>query len=107
MLQLEVETARSASGDNGDGSVDPSARARSTIRAPAMRRYTAEELKAAVLAKLTYTVGKNPVAASQRDWFLAVAHATRDIIVERWIELDQRHLRRTTASGSIICRSNS
>ena len=47
---------------------------------------TAEELKAAVLAKLTYSVGKNPVAASQRDWFLAVAYATRDIVVERWID---------------------
>ena len=50
------------------------------------RRYAAEELKQAVLAKLTYAVGKNAIAASQRDWFLAVAFATRDIIVERWIE---------------------
>ena len=52
---------------------------------PAVRNYTAEELKAAVLAKLTYSVGKNSVAASPRDWFLAVAFATRDIVVERWI----------------------
>ncbi|MFZ1964121.1 MAG: glycogen/starch/alpha-glucan phosphorylase [Roseiarcus sp.] len=51
-----------------------------------MRRYAAEELKAAVLAKLTYSVGKNSVGASNRDWFLAVAFAVRDIIVERWIE---------------------
>jgi starch phosphorylase len=50
------------------------------------RRYSAEELKAAVLAKLTYSVGKNPVAASQRDWFLSIAFATRDIVVERWID---------------------
>src|SRR5271155_3463492 len=46
---------------------------------------TASELKAAVLAKLTYSVGKIPEAASPRDWFLAVAFATRDIIVERWM----------------------
>ena len=52
---------------------------------PAVRNYTADELKAAVLAKLTYSVGKNSVAASPRDWFLAVAFATRDIVVERWI----------------------
>jgi starch phosphorylase len=52
---------------------------------PAIRNYTADELKAAVLAKLTYSVGKNSVAASPRDWFLAVAFATRDIVVERWI----------------------
>ena len=53
---------------------------------PAMRQYSADELKAAVLAKLTYSIGKNPVAASQRDWFLSVAFATRDIVVERWID---------------------
>jgi starch phosphorylase len=44
-----------------------------------------EALREAVLAKLTYSVGKDPVAASQRDWFLAVAFATRDIIVDRWM----------------------
>ncbi|HEV3043914.1 MAG TPA: glycogen/starch/alpha-glucan phosphorylase, partial [Roseiarcus sp.] len=46
---------------------------------------TPEALREAVLAKLTYSVGKDPVAASQRDWFLAVAFATRDIIVDRWM----------------------
>ncbi len=51
-----------------------------------IRRYGAEELKIAILGKLTYSVGKNTVAASQRDWFLAVAFATRDIVVERWID---------------------
>ena len=51
-----------------------------------MRAYSAAELKAAVLAKLTYAVGKDPEVASPRDWFLAVAFATRDIIVERWLE---------------------
>ena len=40
---------------------------------PALRQYTPEELKEAVLAKLTYAVGKDPVAASSRDWFLATA----------------------------------
>src|ERR1700678_3845814 len=56
----------------------------------AVRPRTAEELKAAVLDKLTYVVSKDPVAASQRDWFLAVAHATRDIVVERWIDSTNR-----------------
>jgi starch phosphorylase len=53
---------------------------------PAVRPHTAEELKASVLDKLKYIVSKDPVAASQRDWFVAVAHATRDIVVERWID---------------------
>ncbi len=56
----------------------------------AVRTRSVEELKASVLAKLTYTVSKDPKAASQRDWFLAVAHATRDIVVERWIDSTNR-----------------
>ena len=51
-----------------------------------MRPYSAAELKAAVLAKLTYAVGKTPALATPRDWFLAVTFATRDIIVGRWLE---------------------
>ena len=50
-----------------------------------VRAYTAEELKSAVLDKLKFVVGKDPIAASQRDWFLSVAAATRDIVVDRWI----------------------
>ena len=46
---------------------------------------TAAQLKEAVLAKLIYAVGKIPKVASQRDWFLAVAFATRDIIVDHWL----------------------
>ena len=49
-------------------------------QAAEMRPYSAAELKAAVLAKLTYAVGKAPEVASRRDWFLAVTFATRDII---------------------------
>ena len=55
-------------------------------QAAEMRPYTAAELKAAVLAKLTYAVGKAPEVASPRDWFLAVTFATRDIVVGRWLE---------------------
>ena len=46
---------------------------------------SADELKNAILAKLVYSIGKDVVAASQRDWFLAVAFATRDIVVDRWM----------------------
>ncbi len=55
-------------------------------QAAEIRSYSAEELKAAVLAKLTYAVGKTPEVATPRDWFLAVTFATRDIIVGRWLE---------------------
>src|SRR5271157_2524017 len=49
------------------------------------RRPSPAELKAAILAKLMYSVGKVPEVASPRDWFLAVAFATRDLIVDRWL----------------------
>jgi glycogen phosphorylase len=57
-----------------------------TPHAADMRSYSAEELKSAVLAKLTYAVGKTREVATPRDWFLAVTFATRDIIVGRWLE---------------------
>ncbi len=43
----------------------------------------------AILAKLTYAVGKNPVVASRRDWFVATVLAVRDRIVERWMASTQ------------------
>ena len=45
----------------------------------------AVKLREAVLGRLTYTIGKDPSAANQRDWFLATAFAVRDCIVDRWI----------------------
>jgi glycogen phosphorylase len=59
---------------------------KSAPQAAQMRPYSAAELKAAVLAKLTYAVGKTAEVATPRDWFLAVTFATRDIIVGRWLE---------------------
>jgi glycogen phosphorylase len=55
-------------------------------QAAELRPYSAAELKAAVLAKLSHDVGKTPDHATPRDWFLAVAFATRDITVGRWLE---------------------
>jgi starch phosphorylase len=43
------------------------------------------DLRDAVLAKLTYVVGKDRNSASPRDWFIATALAIRDPIVEQWI----------------------
>ena len=42
-------------------------------------------LRRSVVAKLTYAVGKDPIVASDRDWFVATALAVRDHIVERWM----------------------
>ncbi|MGH7120303.1 MAG: glycogen/starch/alpha-glucan phosphorylase [Acetobacteraceae bacterium] len=50
----------------------------------------AARFAAAVLAKLRADVGKAQASASQRDWYMAVALAVRDRVVERWIETRAR-----------------
>ncbi len=42
-------------------------------------------LRRSIVAKLTYSVGRDPIVASERDWFVATALAVRDRIVERWV----------------------
>src|SRR5262245_29344459 len=43
------------------------------------------DVKSAVIAKLVLAVGKDPGAATDRDWFLAAAFAIRDRIIHRWL----------------------
>ena len=43
-----------------------------------------EALRAAVVGKLRYAIGKTPSRASQRDWFVATALTVRDQIVDTW-----------------------
>jgi glycogen phosphorylase len=47
---------------------------------------TVIELRDAIVAKLLYSVGKDLTTARPRDWFMATALATRDRIVDRWID---------------------
>src|SRR3954470_2318949 len=42
-------------------------------------------LRRSVVAKLIYAVGRDPHVATERDWFMATALATRDHIIERWM----------------------
>src|SRR6266478_756675 len=51
-----------------------------------------EQFKAAVLAKLSVAVGKDPSAATGRDWFVATALALRDRIIHRWLAADRASL---------------
>ncbi len=45
-----------------------------------------QALRARILDKLTFQVGRSPEEATQRDWFAATAHAIRDFVVECWLE---------------------
>ena len=54
---------------------------------PARRRATDDPvvvLKARILDKLNYQVGKSVEAASARDWFVATALAVRNVAVDSW-----------------------
>ena len=43
-------------------------------------------LRRAVVGKLTYSVGKDVLVATDRDWFVACALTVRDRIVDRWMQ---------------------
>ena len=62
----------------------PTSAVATRIALPALDEDVAS-LRRAVVTKLTYSVGKDPIVASDRDWFVAVALTTRDRIVERWM----------------------
>jgi glycogen phosphorylase len=42
-------------------------------------------LRQSVIHKLTYAVGRDPVVATDWDWFMAAALAVRDHVLERWL----------------------
>src|SRR3954466_2484208 len=44
-----------------------------------------DALRQLIVAKLTYATGRDPLAATDRDWFVAAALAVRDRIVDRWL----------------------
>jgi starch phosphorylase len=48
------------------------------------------ELREAVLAKLTYAIGKDPQTARDHDWFVATALTVRDRVVDRWMASTRR-----------------
>ncbi len=61
-----------------------SSRVASRIALPSQDEDVAS-LRRSIVAKLTYSVGRDPIVATERDWFIATALAVRDRIVERWV----------------------
>jgi glycogen phosphorylase len=53
---------------------------------PLVKDADVAAFRAAVLAKLTYAVGKDPDHAFDHDWFEAIALAARDHMVEHWMD---------------------
>ena len=56
-------------------------------------------LRELIVKKLTYQVGRIANEASDRDWFIATAHAVRDFVVERWLD---SHKRAEAAGGKRV-----
>src|SRR5437763_1657323 len=56
---------------------------------PVVAEAVFDEIKSVVLAKLTLTVGKDPSAATDRDWFVAAALAVRDRVIHHWLAADR------------------
>jgi starch phosphorylase len=54
---------------------------------------SADAFRDAIVHKLIYAVGKDRRHALDHDWFVATALATRDQIVERWMEATRRTYR--------------
>ncbi|MFZ5675640.1 MAG: glycogen/starch/alpha-glucan phosphorylase [Pseudomonadota bacterium] len=52
---------------------------------PAPRRTDAATLRAEILEKLAYTVGKDPLVARDHDWLAATIHAVRDRVIDHWM----------------------
>jgi starch phosphorylase len=53
--------------------------------ADSANEHDVESLRRVIVEKLTYAAGRDPLVASDRDWFVAAALALRDRIVERWL----------------------
>ena len=56
--------------------------------------------------RLIYSLGKDPITATHRDWFHTTAYAVRDRLIERWMET-MRSYYVQMPSASTIFRWNS
>lgn len=52
-----------------------------------------ETLKRSIIEHLTFTIGKDNYTATERDWFLTLAHSVRDRLIERWMETMRSYYR--------------
>ena len=46
----------------------------------------AASIKSSLSERLTYTVGKDLITATERDWFYTSAYVVRDRLIDRWME---------------------
>lgn len=59
-----------------------------SIKLPAFEpvEFNAQSIKRSLANHLTYSVAKDTITATDRDWFHSLAHVVRDRLIERWME---------------------
>ena len=60
---------------------------------PPQHHVRPEFLKSEILAKLAYSVGKDPIAANSSDWLTAAILVVRDHIIDRWMATTRENSR--------------
>lgn len=50
-----------------------------------------ESLRRSLANRLIYSLGKDPITATRRDWYHATAYAVRDRLVEHWMDTLRRY----------------
>jgi glycogen phosphorylase len=63
---------------------------RSRAALPESIPVTAEAMRTAIVEKLAYSVGKDELMATTKDWSTAVAMAVRDRVVDAWFDASRR-----------------
>ncbi|HVB38014.1 MAG TPA: hypothetical protein VND92_05720, partial [Vicinamibacterales bacterium] len=55
-----------------------------------------EALRRSLATRLVYSIGKDPITATMRDWFNTTACVVRERLIERWMETMRSYYRSDT-----------
>ncbi len=56
-----------------------------SLPAPKLRRNDVDTLRQEIVAKLAYSIGKDPIVAQNHDWLFAAILAIRDRVIDSWM----------------------
>ena len=56
-------------------------------------------LRHSLANRLIYSMGKDPITATHRDWFYTTAYAVRERLIERWMETMRSYYRVRRQAG--------
>ncbi|MDP2785117.1 MAG: glycogen/starch/alpha-glucan phosphorylase [Sulfurimicrobium sp.] len=53
--------------------------------------HSLDSVKQSLTNHLIFSIGKDPITATERDWFFTLANVVRDRLIERWMETMRRY----------------